>query len=41
MAVLEHLQKSIVDKALSNTPSYLNFTTSLSDDEDRVAKGFA
>lgn len=41
MAVLEHLQKSIVGKALSNTPSCLNFTTALSDDEDRAAKGFA
>ena len=33
MAVLEHLQKSIVGKALSNTPSCLNFTTALSDDD--------
>lgn len=41
MAVLEHLQKSIVGKALSNTPSCLNFTAALSDDEDRAAKGFA
>lgn len=40
MAVLEHLQKSIVGKALSNTPSCLNFTAALSDDEDRAAKGF-